>query len=67
MLFLILVTMESKGWKFLFYYESREVHKNKTKQKKMLIKFKWTKQKSLKEWVSRGAHKHHKTKKISKA
>ena len=47
MLFLILVTMESKGWKFLFYYESREVHKNKTKQKKMLIKFKRTKQKSL--------------------
>ena len=47
MLFLILVTVESKGWKFLFCYESREVHKNKAKQKKMLIKFKRTKQKSL--------------------
>ena len=47
MLFLILVTMELKGWKFPFYYESCEVRKNKTKKKKMLIKFKWTKQKSL--------------------
>ena len=48
MLFLILVIVELKGWKFPFYYESHEVHKKKKKkEKKMLIKFKRTKQKSL--------------------
>ena len=46
MLFLILVTMESKCWKFLFLLRVTWGAK-KTKQKKMLIKFKRTKQKSL--------------------